>query len=60
MVDLYNAGKSRIEIISEYELIPSAFDTWLKQANKKGSFKEKDNLLLNNKNWPRCENETNN
>lgn len=44
MVDLYNAGKSRTEIIRDYELTPSAFDKWLKQANTTGSFKEKDNL----------------
>jgi Transposase and inactivated derivatives len=44
MVDLYNAGKSRTELIREYELTPSAFDKWLKQANTTGSFKEKDNL----------------
>ena len=44
MVDLYNAGKSRAEIIREYELTPSAFDKWIKQANTTGSFKEKDNL----------------
>ena len=44
MVDLYNAGKSRTDIIREYELTPSAFDKWIKQANSTGSFKEKDNL----------------
>ena len=44
MVDLYNAGKSRAEIIHDYELTPSAFDKWVKQANTTGSFKEKDNF----------------
>ena len=44
MVDLYNAGKPRAEIVREYELTPSAFDKWVKQANTTGSFKEKDNL----------------
>ncbi len=44
MVDLYNAGKPRAEIVREYELPPSAFDKWVKQANTTGSFKEKDNL----------------
>ena len=40
MVDLYNAGKSRAEIIRDYELTPSAFDKWVKQANTTGSFKK--------------------
>ena len=44
MVDLYNAGKPRAEIVREYELTPSAFDKWVKQANTTGSFREKDNL----------------
>lgn len=42
-MNLYNAGKSRSEIIREYERTPSAFDKWVKQANTTGSFKEKDN-----------------
>ncbi len=44
MVDLYHAGKSRHELIREYELTPSAFDKWLLQQRTSGSFKEKDNL----------------
>ena len=44
MVDLYNLGKSRSDIIREYDLTPSAFDTWLKRAKTTGSFAEKDNL----------------
>lgn len=44
MVDLYLAGKSRQELIREYELTPSAFDKWLLQERTSGSFKEKDNL----------------
>lgn len=44
IVDLYNAGKKRTEIIREYDLTPSAFDKWVRQANTSGSFKEKDNL----------------
>ena len=43
MVDLYQSGKPRVEIIREYELTPSAFDKWLRQANSSGSFAEKDN-----------------
>lgn len=44
MVDLYLAGKSRQELIREYELTPSAFDKWLLQQRTSGSFKEKNNL----------------
>ncbi len=44
VVNLYLAGKSRSEIIREYELTGSAFDKWVKQAETTGSFKEKDNL----------------
>ena len=32
IVDLYLAGKPRAEIIREYELMPSSFDKWMKQA----------------------------
>ncbi len=28
----------------EYELTPSSFDKWMKQAQSTGSFKERDNL----------------
>ncbi|SMK46464.1 ISEfa8, transposase [Enterococcus faecium] len=38
IVDLYLA------IIREYELTPSSFDKWMKQAQSTGSFKERDNL----------------
>lgn len=43
MVQLYLNGKSRDEIIKEYELTASAFDKWVKQSQNSGSFKEKDN-----------------
>ena len=43
IVDLYNAGKSRAEIVREYELTPSALDRWISRINKTGSTKEKDN-----------------
>jgi len=43
MVNLYLNGKSRSEIIREYELTPSAFNEWVKQAHSTGSFKTKDN-----------------
>ncbi len=43
MVDLYNAGKSRAEIVREYNLTASALDTWISRINKTGSSKEADN-----------------
>ncbi len=44
IVDLYLAGKPRAEIIREYELTPSSFDKWMKQAQSTGSFKKKRQL----------------
>lgn len=43
MVDLYNAGKPRAEIVREYELIASVLDRWIARINKTGSSKEADN-----------------
>jgi transposase len=43
MVQLYQNGKPRSEIIEEYELTPSALDKWISQHRNSGSFKEKDN-----------------
>ena len=43
MVQLYNCGKPRTEIIREYNLTASAFDKWVKRINATGSSKEKDN-----------------
>lgn len=43
VVSLYNNGKSRSEIIREYDLTPSAFNNWIRQYNTSGSFKAKDN-----------------
>ncbi len=43
VVNLYNNGKSRSEIIKEYDLTPSAFNNWVKQFNNTGSFKVADN-----------------
>ena len=44
MVELHKSGKSRKDILREYDLTPSTFDKWVKQYNQSGSFKEKDNL----------------
>ncbi len=43
MVQLYENGKSRADIVEEYELSASALDRWIKQAQTSGSFAEKDN-----------------
>lgn len=43
MVQLYENGKSRAAIVTEYELTASALDRWIKQAKASGSFNEKDN-----------------
>jgi transposase len=43
MVKLYESGKPKNEIISEYDLTPTAFNTWIKRSATTGSFKEKDN-----------------
>jgi transposase len=43
LVQLYNSGKPRSEIVREYELTPSAFDSWVQRINATGSSKEKDN-----------------
>lgn len=43
MVQLYNAGKPRAEIIREYDLTSTAFDRWVKRINNTGSSKESDN-----------------
>lgn len=44
IVDLYQSGKKRSEIIREYDLTPSSFDKWVKQATTTGSFRTQDNL----------------
>lgn len=46
---LYLNGKPRQEIIREYDLTPSSLDKWLSQHQTSGSFKEKDNLTLEEK-----------
>ncbi|KJD43298.1 transposase [Paenibacillus terrae] len=43
MVQLYENGESRADIVEEYELSASALDRWIKQAQTSGSFAEKDN-----------------
>lgn len=43
MVLLYENGKPRKDIITEYELTPSALDKWINQSKTVSSFKEADN-----------------
>ena len=43
MVQLYLNGKTKADIIREYELTPSSLNRWIKQHQQSGSFKEKDN-----------------
>ena len=49
MVDLYHGGKPRADIIREYDLTSSAFAKWIKQSEATGSFKEKNNLSIEQK-----------
>lgn len=42
VVDLYEEGMSRQEIIEKYALTPSAFDRWVSQFRTTGSFKDKE------------------
>ncbi|GIN88944.1 transposase [Heyndrickxia sporothermodurans] len=43
VVALYENGKSRQDIVREYELTASALDRWISQFQQSGSFKEKEN-----------------
>lgn len=43
IVNLYNAGHTRMDLCREYELTPSAVGKWIKQSSNSGSFKTKDN-----------------
>ena len=43
IVELYNSGKPRAELIREYELTPSALSSWINKYNSTGSFNIDDN-----------------
>lgn len=43
MVQLFENGKSRADIVEEYDLTASALDRWIKQSQTSGFFSEKDN-----------------
>ena len=38
IVELYNSGKPRAELVREYELTPSALSSWINKYNNSGSF----------------------
>lgn len=44
IVELHKAGRKWSEHIKEYNLTPSTFDKWVRQAKTTGSFKSVDNL----------------
>ena len=46
LVELFNHGKPRSEIIREYDLTGSAFDRWVKRLSATGSSREKDNRTI--------------
>ncbi len=43
MVQLYLSGKTKTDIIREYDLTPSSLNRWIKQHRQGGSFKGKNN-----------------
>jgi len=44
IVQLYLSGKSKAEILKEYDLYASTLNNWIKQHQNTGSFKTSDNL----------------
>lgn len=44
IVDLHTASMKRSALIKEYDLTPSTFDKWVRQAKTMGSFKSIDNI----------------
>ena len=43
IVELYNSGIPRAELVREYELTPSALSSWINKYNNSGSFKAENN-----------------
>lgn len=43
IVQLYQNGKRKCDIIKEYDIVPSLLDKWIKQSETTGSFNEKEN-----------------
>jgi len=46
---LYQNRSYNPELIREYDLTPSALHKWIKNFDQSGSFKQKDNLTLEEK-----------
>ena len=44
VVQLFLRGKSKSDILREYELYPSTLNRWIEQHQDTGSFRAKDNL----------------
>lgn len=44
VVDLHKSGKTRKEIIDDYDLTPSAFDKWVRQFEDTNIDEEEENL----------------
>ncbi|RQW65292.1 hypothetical protein DUK53_17185 [Listeria sp. SHR_NRA_18] len=49
IIQLHAAGKSRKDILIDYELAPSVFDRWRREYNKSGSFLTNDNKTAEQK-----------
>ena len=45
MIKLYQQGKSRSELVRQYDLTLSALDRWISQSSQSGSFKTKNNRM---------------
>jgi len=43
IVELYNSGKKKADLIREYDLTTSALDKWIQNYNSSGSFRAVDN-----------------
>lgn len=44
IVSLYQHGKTKTELIKEYDLTPSTLHKWISSHTNTGSFKQSDNL----------------
>lgn len=43
IVELYHAGKRRVDLIREYDLTETSLNRWIKDYDNSGSFQAKDN-----------------
>lgn len=43
LVQMYQNGKRKCDILREYDISPTLLDRWLRQSETTGSFSEKDN-----------------